>query len=79
MVCLRHSLIDGFNAVAHGELVDDLLRRRIEIRLPGILLQNKRVLCSAYSINDIVEIQVENKMQRRWQGKFLCKRLYLHR
>lgn len=34
---LRHGLVDGFHAVSHRELVDDLLRRLLEVHLPSIV------------------------------------------
>ena len=33
----RHRLIDAFDAVTHGEFVDELFARRIEIDLPGVI------------------------------------------
>lgn len=35
---LRHGLIDGLDAVAHGELVDNLLGRIVEVGFPGLVL-----------------------------------------
>lgn len=33
----RHGLIDALDSVSHGELVDQLLARRIEVDLPGVV------------------------------------------
>lgn len=36
-VSSRHGLIDGLDSVSHGELVHDLLRRLLEVNLPGVV------------------------------------------
>jgi hypothetical protein len=33
-----HGLVDGLDAVADGELVDDLLGGLVEVDLPGVVL-----------------------------------------
>ena len=33
----RHGLVDGLDAVSHGELVDDFLSRLVEVDLPGVV------------------------------------------
>lgn len=34
---LRHSLVDGFNSISHGELVHDLLRVLVEVDFPRVI------------------------------------------
>lgn len=36
---MRHGLVNGLNAVAHGELVNNVPARRKKVHLPGVLLQ----------------------------------------
>ena len=37
---LRHGLKDGFDAVSHGELVNQLLRRLVIVHLPAVVALN---------------------------------------
>ena len=37
MIDLRHSLVDGFDAVSHGKLIHHFLGSLVKVDLPGII------------------------------------------
>lgn len=59
---LRHGLVDGLHAVAHGELVHDLLVKLVKVDLPGVVALRRRDFHHAASLH--VGGEVEHVLRR---------------
>lgn len=58
---LRHGLVYGLDAVAHGELVHDFLLHLIEVHLPGIVSLSRWDFYHAASLH--ISQEVEDVLQ----------------
>lgn len=69
----RHGLVDGLDAVAHGELIHDLLRHVIKVDLPGVVSAGFGDLDSALTedIGGVVE-QVLHRKVKTLTGCLSC-------
>lgn len=67
---VSHGLIDGLDAVSHGELIDDLFWILVEINLPGVVafrlrkLHEPHVLLAEIVENVLVETSVLSVIRR---------------
>lgn len=69
---VRHGLVDGLHPVAHGELVYDLLRRLLEVNLPGIVPFGIRDLHHAVVLDVchiVEEVLLEGKNKKETEKK----------
>lgn len=65
---LRHGLVYGLDAVAHGKLVHDVLLHLIEVNLPGIVSLRRWDFYHAASLH--IRWVVEDVLQgKRWEDK----------
>lgn len=69
---LRHGLVYGLDAVAHGEFVHDFLLHLIEIHLPGIISLSHRDFHHAVSLH--IGREVEDVLQRGVNKQQQCLR-----